>query len=219
MSGYAKFMKGIVSKKRSMYSKTIEVSHNCSAIMTSEMITKKEDFGAFTIPCTIDMLQFTKALCDLGGKYKSNALCNLKQLGMGEQKSTTMRFFMANRLIKHPIGILYDKLVMVDRFIFLVDFVILDCEIDAEVPTLLGRPFFPIGIDLVDVKSEELMFCVNEDEVTFNMCKSMKHPSDIYVVLMTDVIDEAMDSVSHLMCMSEPVEATFVNYDENKVQD
>jgi len=48
----------------------------------------------------------------------------------------------------------------------------------------------------VDVESGELMFWVNEDKVIFNVCKSMKHPSDIHVVLPIDVIDEAMTSVS-----------------------
>jgi len=60
----------------------------------------------------------------------------------------------------------------------------------------LGRPFLETGRALVDVESGELMFWVNEDKVIFNVCKSMKHPSDIHVVLTIDVIDEAMTSVS-----------------------
>ncbi|KAK4729567.1 hypothetical protein R3W88_022555 [Solanum pinnatisectum] len=71
---------------------------------------------------------------------------------------------------------------------------------------------------LTDVESGELKFRVNEDEVTFNVCKSMKHPRDIHVVLTIDVIDEAVASVSHLMCMSEPLEAVIANYDEFEVQ-
>ncbi|KAK4731435.1 hypothetical protein R3W88_024423 [Solanum pinnatisectum] len=59
---------------------------------------------------------------------------------------------------------------------------------------------------------------MNEDEVTFNVCKSMKHPSDIHVVSTIDVIDEVVASVSHLMCMSEPLEAVLENYDESEVQ-
>lgn len=41
---------------------------------------------------------------------------------------------------------------------------------------------------LVDVGSGEFMFRVNEDEVMFDACKSMKQPSDIHVVSMFDVI-------------------------------
>ncbi|KAK4731363.1 hypothetical protein R3W88_024351 [Solanum pinnatisectum] len=62
------------------------------------------------------------------------------------------------------------------------------------------------------------MFRVNEDEVTFNVCKSMKYPSDIHVVSTDDAIDEMVASVSHLMCISEPIEVVLANYDETEVQ-
>ncbi|XP_049342938.1 uncharacterized protein LOC125807269 [Solanum verrucosum] len=202
MSGYSKFMKELVTKKRTMDFETIKVSHNCSAIMTSEMITKKEDPGAFTIPCTIGILKFVKALCDLGASINLMPYAIYKQLGLGEPKSTTMRLVMVDRSIKYPGGILYDILVKVDRFIFLDDFVILDSTRKV----------------LVDVESAELMFRVNKDEVTFNVCKSMKHPSDIHVVTTIDVIIEAVATVSHIMCMSEPLEVVLANYDKTKVQ-
>ncbi|KAK4724035.1 hypothetical protein R3W88_026814 [Solanum pinnatisectum] len=141
-----------------------------------------------------------------------------KHLGLGEPKATTMRLLMANRSIKHPMGILYDILVKVDQFIFLTDFVILDCDIDAEIPIILVRPFLATRRALVDVKSGELMIQVNEDEVTLNICKSMKHPSDIQVLSTDDIIYEVVASVSHLMCMNEPLEAVLTNYDESKIQ-
>lgn len=46
----------------------------------------------------------------------------------------------------------------------------------------------------------------------------MKHPSDIYVVLTVDVIYEAADSVSHLVCMSAPLEVVLAKYDELNIQ-
>ncbi|KAK4729660.1 hypothetical protein R3W88_022648 [Solanum pinnatisectum] len=154
MSGYAKFMKELVTKKRSLEYETIEVPHSCSAIMTNESITKREDLGAFTIPCIIGMLQFAKALYDLGASINLMPYAIYKQLGLGEPKATTMRFLMADRSIKHPVGILHDILVKVDRFIFSADFVILDYEIDAEIPIILGRPFLATGRVLVDVGRE-----------------------------------------------------------------
>ncbi|XP_049352117.1 uncharacterized protein LOC125816514 [Solanum verrucosum] len=186
--------------------------------MTKELIKKRENTGAFTIPYTIGMLQFAKALCDLGASINLIPYEIYKQLGMGEPKATTMRLLMADRSIKHPVGILYDILVRVHRFIFSADFVILDCEIDVEIPIILGRPFLATRRALVDVESGELKFRVNEAEVTFNFCKSMKHPSDIHVVSTVDVIDEAVASVSHLMCMSEPLDVVLANYDEYKIQ-
>ncbi|XP_049414669.1 uncharacterized protein LOC125877415 [Solanum stenotomum] len=219
MPGYAKFMKELVTKKRRLEYKTIEMPHSYSAIMTNDSITKREDPGAFTIPCTIHMLQFAKALCDLGASINLMPYAIYKQLGLGEPKATTMRLLMDDRSIKHHVGILYDILVKVDRFIFPADFMILDCEIDAEIPIILGSPFLATGRALVDVESGNLKFRVNDDdEVTFNICKSMKQPSNIHVVSTEDVIDKAVASVSHLMRNNEPLESMLANYDESEVQ-
>ena len=62
-----------------------------------------------------------------------------KKLGLGDPKTTVMRLLMADRTIKSPTGILHDVLVKVESFMFLADFVILDCEVDFEVPIILGR--------------------------------------------------------------------------------
>jgi len=194
MLGYVKFMKELVRKKINMDFETIEASHNYSAIMTSEVIAKKEDPGAFTIPCSIGMFQYANALCDLGSSINLMSYAIFKQLWLGEPKSITMRLLMADRSSKYPIGILYYILVKVDKFIFPADFVILDYEIDAEVPIILGRPFLATERALVDVESGELKFRVNDEEATFNMCKSMKQPSEIHMISTIDVIDEAMAS-------------------------
>ncbi|XP_070022011.1 uncharacterized protein [Nicotiana sylvestris] len=64
MRGYAKFMKDLVTTKRSMNCETIKMAHQVSAIVHS-MAPKLEDPGAFTIPCIIGSADFAKALCDL----------------------------------------------------------------------------------------------------------------------------------------------------------
>ena len=51
--------------------------------------------------------------------------------------------------MKRPICILHDVLVKVESFIFPTYFVILDCEVDFEVPIILGRPFLATGRALV----------------------------------------------------------------------
>ncbi|XP_049410622.1 uncharacterized protein LOC125873816 [Solanum stenotomum] len=218
MLGYAKFMKELVRNKRSLEYETIEVPHSCSAIMTNDSITKREDPGALTIPYTIGMLQFAKPLCDLGASINLMPYAIYKLLCLGEPKVTTMRLLMADRSIKHPVGILYDIIVKGDLFLFSADFVILDCEIDVESPIILGRPFLFNGRALVDVESGKLKFHVNEDEVTFNICKSMKQPSNIYVVSTEDVIYKEVASVSHLMRNNELLEFVLANYDEFEVQ-
>ena len=89
----------------------------------------------FTIPCTVRSLHFAKALWELRASINLMPLSIYKKLGLGDPKPTAMRLLMADRIVKRPIGIRYDVLVEVETFIFPADFVILDCEVDVEVPT------------------------------------------------------------------------------------
>lgn len=46
--------------------------------------------------------------------------------------------------VKKPMGISFEVLVRVDNFIFLVNFVVLDYEVDFQMPIILGTPFYPL---------------------------------------------------------------------------
>ena len=117
MPSYAKFMKDLVTKKRSVTFEDDDRIHHCSSIATRSLVQKKEDPGAFTIPCTIGLLHFAKALCDLGASINLMPLSIYKNLGLGDPKTSAMRLLMADRTMKSPIGILHDVLVKVDSFI------------------------------------------------------------------------------------------------------
>ena len=76
--------------------------------------------------------------------------------------------------MKRPIGILHDVQVKVESFIFLANFVILDCEVDFEVPIILGRSFLATGRALVDIEKGQMKFWLNNEEATFNIYLSMR---------------------------------------------
>ncbi|XP_070013743.1 uncharacterized protein [Nicotiana sylvestris] len=67
--GYAKFVKDLVTKKRSIDCETIKMTRQISVTVHS-MAPKLEDPGSFTIPCIIGSADFAKALCDLGVDYE-----------------------------------------------------------------------------------------------------------------------------------------------------
>lgn len=67
---------------------------------------KKEDPGAFTIPCTIGLLHFEKALCDLGASINLRPLLIYKKFGLGAPKSIAIHLLMADRTMKKPISVL-----------------------------------------------------------------------------------------------------------------
>ena len=63
-----------------------------------------------------------------------------------------MSLQLANRSITYPRGIVEDVLVKVVKFIFLVDFIVLDMEEDHEIPLILDRPFLATGRAMIDVQ-------------------------------------------------------------------
>ena len=73
-------------------------------------------------------------------------------MGLGDPKPTAMRLLMDDQTVKRPIGILHDVLLKVESFIFPAYFVILDCEVDFEVPVILGRTFLATGRAVVDME-------------------------------------------------------------------
>ena len=84
--------------------------------------------------------------------------------------------------MKRPIGILHDVLVKVESFIFPADFVILDCEFDFEVSIILGRPFLSTGKALVYIEKGQMKFWLNNEETTFNICRSMRQSGEVQLV-------------------------------------
>ncbi|KAK4706409.1 hypothetical protein R3W88_034030 [Solanum pinnatisectum] len=150
--GYAKFIKDLVTKKCAICFENDERLLHCSAIAIRSLVQKKQDPGACTIPCTIEVIHFANALCDLGATINLMPFSIYKKLSLGAQKQTAMRLLIADRTVKRPIGVLQDVLVKVESFIFPTDFVILDCKVDYEVPIILGRPFLATMRALVDME-------------------------------------------------------------------
>ena len=66
-----------------------------------------------------------------------------------------------------------------ELFNFLADFVIFDCEVDIEVPIILGRSFLATGHALVEIEKGEMNFWLNNEEATFNTCRSMRQNGEL----------------------------------------
>ncbi|XP_058746284.1 uncharacterized protein LOC131619175 [Vicia villosa] len=126
MPTYAKFMKDIISKKRTTESDPIILTETCSAILQGMKIpVKKRDRGSVTIPCTIGDRSFKKALIDLGASVSLMPLSIYKRLGIGKVQDTQMTLQFADQSVKRPYRVVEDVLVKIDKFVFPVDFVIL----------------------------------------------------------------------------------------------
>lgn len=82
--------------------------------------------GVFTILCIIGSINFEEVLCDLGASINLMPFSILHKLGLKEHTPFNMILQLVDRSIAYPRGILEDVLVKVDKFIFPVDFVVLD---------------------------------------------------------------------------------------------
>ncbi|XP_070017509.1 uncharacterized protein [Nicotiana sylvestris] len=216
MMGYAKFMKDLVTKKRSMDCETIKMTHQVSAIVHS-IAPNLEDPGTFTIPCTIGSENFTKALCDLEASINLMPYSVFKTLGIGQPRATSMRLRMTDITMKRPLGIVDDVLVRVGKFILPADFVILDCEVDYEVLIILVRPFLATRKALVDVEVGELTFRVGDEKVVFHVCKSMNQPNSSEVCSFMDLVMAVIvDDTCAMINMEDPLEEVLLNLDVNE---
>ena len=173
---YAKFLKDMLSKKRKIVEEGIvNLTATCSAVVKKELPEKMKDPGSFTIPCIIGGVEIQKALCDSGASINLMPLSIAKQLSLGELIPTSITLQMADRSMVKPEGVLEDVLVTVGKFVFPVDFIILDMEEDSQVPLLLGRPFLATGAALIDMQKGVLTLRVGEEAAAFNLIKSMQN--------------------------------------------
>ena len=100
-----------------------------------------QDPSSFTIPCKIGNADMGKTLYDFEANINLMPLSLVKRLSLGEIAPTTMTLQMADRTLAHLESILEDVLIKVGKFIFPVDFVVIDIEEDKQVLLLLRRLF------------------------------------------------------------------------------
>jgi hypothetical protein len=129
-------------KRKMNVPKKAFMTEQVSAILQCKLPLKYKDPGCPTITCMIGVSQIERALLDLGASVNLLPYSVYLQLGLGELKPITMTLQLADRSVKVPQGIVEGILIKVDKFYFLVDFIVLDTEpvqvIGIEIPVILG---------------------------------------------------------------------------------
>ena len=72
--------------------------------------------------------EFKKALCDSGASINLMPPLVVNRLSFGQLTSIAMTLQMADRIIAQPEGVLEDVRIKVGKFIFHVNFVVMDME-------------------------------------------------------------------------------------------
>ncbi|GJU47480.1 putative reverse transcriptase domain-containing protein [Tanacetum coccineum] len=92
-------------------------------------------------------------------------------LGLGELAHTKLTVELADRTVKYPKGIAENVLVGIGKFVFPVDFIILDMPEDIKVPLILGRPFLSTARAKIDVYKRKITLRVGEERIVFTSVK------------------------------------------------
>nr|GEZ88840.1 hypothetical protein [Tanacetum cinerariifolium] len=169
MPKYQELLKALLSNKEKLQElANTPLNENCLAVILKKLPEKLGDHGKFLIPCGFSELK-CKSLGDLGASINLMPLSVWKKLGLLELISTRMTLELANRAIYTPAGIARDVFVLVGKFTFPADFVIVDYESDPRVPLILGRPFLWTAHALIDVHGEEMILLDGGERLTINL--------------------------------------------------
>ncbi|KAK8690794.1 hypothetical protein V6N13_074320 [Hibiscus sabdariffa] len=164
----------VIRKKRIEVFETAAATETCLALMHNKVPAKKTDPDSFTIECFIGHTYLTKALCDPRVSINLMPKSVFQKLGIGEAKPTTVMLQLADHSYVQPEGKIEDILVQFDKFIFPADFLILDCETNADAPIILRRPFLATGRVLFDFGNEELIFRAAQEEKLIEILRQHK---------------------------------------------
>ncbi|XP_074298467.1 uncharacterized protein LOC141629348 [Silene latifolia] len=137
---YAKFMKEILSRKRSFDEvETIAFAAECSVLLQNKSTPKLADPGA-----SISVLPLSLA----------------QKIGLTEFRCTNKTVQMSDHSLSRPLGVQEYVLVRVGKFFIPVDFVILDIPEDTHTFIILGRPFLHTAGAIINVGARTLTFKV-----------------------------------------------------------
>ncbi|XP_070026059.1 uncharacterized protein [Nicotiana sylvestris] len=224
MPSYAKFLKEILSSKRKLEEvSVVMLTEKCSAILQNKLSQKLGDPGSFTIPCTLGGVYFEKALCDSGASINLMPFSIFRRLDLGEMKDICVSLQFADQSTKKPKGIIENVLVRVDKFIFPVDFIVLEMKECPDEPIILGRPFLAIGRAIIDVHQGHLILRVDEERVIFDMQKMLRFSGDetsslcFSIDIISNLTDEFKDD--HLISdsMERCLAKSGTTYDDDPI--
>ncbi|GJZ94865.1 reverse transcriptase domain-containing protein [Tanacetum coccineum] len=131
-----------------------------------------------------------------------------KKPNLPDLTPTCMTLELADRLIIKPIGIAEDVFLEVGVFHFPADFVVVDFDADPRVPLILKRSFLKTGRALIDVYEGELVLRDGNEQITFHVNGTPKHPQNHVNELIKMVNDTCKDSFKRFTDEPTPVSST-----------
>lgn len=134
---------------------------------------KWEDSGSVQFYVIEDII-FKKVLIDLRASLSLMPFLIYKNLGIGKFGDTRMNLNFADHSTKHPSEITKVVLVKIDKFSFLVYFVIMGTLEDEKIPHFLCRSFLLTGQCNIDLEKGTHTLKVYDEKIILNMLEIRK---------------------------------------------
>jgi len=148
-----------------------------------------------------------------------------QNLNLGELKPTSITLLLADKSVKVSRGIVEDMLVQVDKFIYLVDFIVLDTQpVEAcnSISIILERPFLATSNALINCRNGlmQLSFGNMTLEMNiFNICKQLGDDNDLQKVdLIEELVYDQFESTLSKIEFDESEELRMI-YSQEEIKD
>jgi len=169
------------------------LAEQVSTILQNNNALKYKDPGCPTISLFIGEHKIERALLDFGASVNLLPYLVFQSLNLGELKPTSVTLLLADKSLKVPRGIVEDVLVQVDKFIYPVDFVVLDTQpVKAcnSIPVILGRPFLATFNALINCRNGLMKLSFGNMTLEMNIFNICKQPEDDNDLQEVDFIEK-----------------------------
>ncbi|GKE40298.1 putative reverse transcriptase domain-containing protein [Tanacetum coccineum] len=138
-------------------------------------------------------------------------------LGLGELAHTKLTVELAERAVKYPKGIAENVLVGIGKFIFPVDFIILDMLEDIRVPLILRRPFLSTARAKMDVYKRKITLRVREERIVFTSVKPGSSLIErVYMLSLREIMELDLEArlMGETLVLNRSLDSFFEDYIE-----
>nr|GEZ34720.1 hypothetical protein [Tanacetum cinerariifolium] len=153
----------------------------------------------------------------IGASVSVMPLSTYLNLGLGELARTKLIVELADRTVKYPKGIDKNVLVGIGKFVFPVDFIILDMPEDVKVPLILEGPILSTAHAKIDVFKRNITLRVGDEKIIF---KSVKPASSlikrVYMLSLRERIELDLEArlLGETLVLNRSLEPIYDDYIE-----
>ncbi|XP_023766256.1 uncharacterized protein LOC111914765 [Lactuca sativa] len=198
------FSKDVITNRNDLEkSSTIMLNELCSPAIINGLSIKMGDLDQLTLRCEFGNSTSINALADSGASINFIPYSFYKNLGLTRFQETKMTLRMLDHSIINPYGIIEDFLLQVGKFVFPIEFMVLDMKEDEELHIIFGWPFFSTERALVYIHNSKRTLCLEDEAITFEMSPKVSHEKPKYEMSKMHVVEEDINELEEIEKMME----------------